>query len=33
MPQELLEQAVNDKQYAGGLNEVVIEQDEDGNDT
>ena len=33
MPQELLEQAVNDKQYAGGLNEVVIEQDEDGNYT
>ena len=33
MPQGLLEQAVNDKQYAGGLNEVVIEQDDNGNYT
>jgi hypothetical protein len=33
MPQELLEQAVKDNQYANGPNEVVIEQDEDGNYT
>ena len=33
MPQELLEEAVNDNQYVGGLNEVVIEQDENGNYT
>ena len=33
MPQALLEQAVRDTENTGGLNEVVVEQDQDGNYT